>query len=103
MNLTTQQAAFVQALLTSSSNLALVARAGCGKTWTILQGVAAYLKANPRHEVAVCAYNKPIATEVEQKLQAAGFETQWTEVNGRRVPPRVVAATVHRMGYKFVG
>ena len=38
---TAQQSAFLNALTSTSSNLALVARAGCGKTSTILMAVDA--------------------------------------------------------------
>jgi superfamily I DNA/RNA helicase len=88
---TTQQAAFLTALVSTTSHLALRARAGTGKTSTILMGVSAYCAAYPTHEVQVCAFNKPIAKEVGDKITAAG------------VPYRQCAAsTIHAMGFKLV-
>ncbi len=91
MTPTTQQQAFIDALVTTTSNLALVARAGCGKTSTIMLGVAAYTVAFPEHEILVCAFNKPIADEVAGKLKAAGYD--WRKAQ---------AATVHSMGFGLV-
>lgn len=92
---TAQQASFLDALCNTTSNLALVARAGCGKTSTILLGVDAYTHFFPRAEIIVCAYNKAIAKEVKDKLIARGH-TDWR---------RVSATTIHSLGYgllKFV-
>lgn len=92
---TTQQRAFLDALIDTKSHLALVARAGCGKTATILMGVDVIAKAYPKAEIAVCAFNKAIAEEVKEKLQKAGHK-DWKTVQ---------AATLHSMGFgllKFV-
>lgn len=86
---TAQQAAFLEALTGTKDNLALVARAGCGKTSTILMGVDALVKSNPALEIAVCAFNKAIADEVAEKLKAAGH-VNWKTVQ---------AATLHSMGF----
>lgn len=92
---TAQQAAFLTALTGTRDHLALVARAGCGKTSTILMGVDAVARQQPRAEQLVCAFNKAIADEVGAKLKEAGH-TDWRTVQ---------AATLHSMGYgllKFV-
>jgi superfamily I DNA/RNA helicase len=89
MTPTVQQTAFLDALTGSTSNLALVARAGCGKTSTILLGVDAVRRANPRAEVLVCAFNKAIATEVAEKLKKAGHD-DWRSVQ---------ASTLHGLGF----
>lgn len=91
MTPTPQQAAFVQALIGTTSHLALVARAGCGKTSTILLGVDAYREVNPTGDVLVCAFNKAIQREVEEKLKAAGHRF-----------PGVQAQTAHGMGWGLV-
>jgi superfamily I DNA/RNA helicase len=88
MTPTTQQAAFLTALRTTSSNLALVARAGCGKTSTIMLGVAQEIKRNPRLEVLVCAFNKAIEVEISEKLTAAGYD--WRQAQ---------AKTAHSLGF----
>lgn len=95
MTPTNQQTDFLEALLSTTNHLALVARAGCGKTSTILMGVDAYASAHPQAEILVCAFNKAIADEVAEKLVLAGH-TDWR---------RVQAATLHSLGFgllKFV-
>ncbi len=95
MKATEQQQAFLDELRTGEGHLALVARAGCGKTSTILMGVDEYARSRPGSEVLVCAYNKAIADEVKEKLERAGH-TNWRAVQ---------AATLHSLGFgllKFV-
>lgn len=91
-NPTPQQSAFLDMLTHTASNLALVARAGCGKTSTILLGVDAYHKQFPHHEIVVCAYNKAIADEVKQKLIAKGY-TDWRKIS---------ATTIHALGFGLI-
>lgn len=92
MILTAQQTAFVTALTSTTSNIALVARAGTGKTSTIIAGVVAYHEAFPEDEIIVLAYNKAIADEVSGKLRAAGL-TDWKKVS---------ASTIHALGWGLV-
>ena len=89
---TTQQQDFLEALVNTNRNLALVARAGCGKTSTILLAVDAISKHFPRSETLVCAFNKAIAVEVADKLRAAGH-TDWRAVG---------AQTLHALGFGLV-
>src|ERR1700742_4500342 len=86
---TSQQRAFLDALINTESHLALVARAGCGKTATILMGVDVIARAFPKAEIGVCAFNKAIADEVKEKLVKAGH-TDWKTVQ---------ASTLHSMGF----
>lgn len=69
---TQQQQAFLDELTTTSSHLALIARAGCGKTSSILLGVDAIRSFDQRAEVLCIAYNKAIADEVGNKLKSRG-------------------------------
>lgn len=89
MKLTAQQQAFVDAMTEGSGHVAMVARAGCGKTSTILEAVDALVAHDPRLEIGVCAYNKAIAEEVGTKLKLRGH-TNWKTVQ---------AATLHSMGF----
>ena len=91
MTPTTQQAAFLQALVNTSANLALVARAGCGKTSTILLAVKQEVARNPRIEAAIVCYGAAIKAEIEAKLKAAGFD--WKQVQ---------ASTTHALGWGLV-
>lgn len=91
MTRTDQQTAFINELLSGTGHVALVARAGCGKTTTILDGVDEIAAANPHAEVIVAAYNKAIADEVKVKLIERGH-------TGRNVS----AQTLHAMGFGLV-
>jgi superfamily I DNA/RNA helicase len=92
MNLTIQQQAAVAAIRGTSSHLALVARAGCGKTSTILLMVDEIRAAFPRAEVAVVAFNKAIANEVKEKL----------EKRGHRDFRLTQAGTLHSLGFSLI-
>lgn len=89
---TAQQQAFIDHVAHGSGHSALVARAGCGKTSTILMAVDALRVTQPRAEVLVCAFNKAIADEVKGRLRAAGH-TDWRLTD---------ASTLHSMGYGLV-
>ena len=86
---TEQQVNFLDRLIFGASHLALVARAGCGKTSTILMGVDAIAKRWPRAEILVCAFNKSIAEEVGAKLKEAGHR-DWRTVQ---------SSTLHGLGF----
>jgi superfamily I DNA/RNA helicase len=89
---TPQQAAFLAHITHGAGHSALVARAGCGKTSTILMAVDAIRSAQPRAEVLVCAFNKAIADEVKAKLEKAGHR-DWRLTS---------ASTLHSLGYGLV-
>lgn len=88
MTPTLQQQAFLNALKSTSANLALIARAGCGKTSTIMMAVEQHNKLNPRAEILICAFNKAIEVEISEKLKAKGYD--WRAVQ---------AKTVHSLGF----
>jgi superfamily I DNA/RNA helicase len=92
MNLTAQQTAFVDTVVRQERNVALIARAGSGKTSTILAAVDALRASSSTLTVAVCAYNKAIEVEISAKLKARGH-TDW-KVTG--------AQTAHAMGWGLV-
>lgn len=86
---TAQQAAIMRELTDSDDHLAIVARAGCGKTSTILMAVDAIAEKRPTAEVLVCAFNKAIADEVAEKLRERGH----TDFR------RTQAMTLHSLGF----
>lgn len=92
MNLTGQQTKFVETLLTTTGHIALVARAGTGKTSTIIASVNDYVKKFPNHEITICAFAKPVQIEIDAKLKKNGH-TDWKKVQ---------AATSHSMGFGLV-
>ena len=87
MPLSTQQ----QALITWASNAKgsanVVARAGCGKTFTLM-ALTEHLVANTKDEIIMLAYNKSIATELQDRLKSKGID--WK---------RATAGTVHSVGF----
>ena len=88
MKLTAQQTAFLAALMSGTSNLALRARAGCGKTSTIMAGVAQEVKRNPRIEIGVVCFGAAIKDEIEGKIKKAGIDWKCAQ-----------AMTTHSMGF----
>lgn len=75
----------------SHRHLALIARAGTGKTSSIMMGVDAYTSLYPSHQIAVVAYNTDIAKELEERLVGAGYD--WRQAQ---------AGTVHRFGRRLL-
>jgi len=92
MKLTDQQQNFISTVLGTTSHIALIARAGCGKTSTILVTVDAIVEHQPGAEIIVCAYNKAIKDEVAAKLVQRGH-TDWKKVS---------ASTIHGLGFGLV-
>lgn len=88
ITLSPQQSDFVEALLHTTSHLALRARAGCGKTFTIIQAVQAFLREHPSAELGVTAYNTKIKDEVKGKLEE--LKIDWRSCS---------ADTAHGMGF----
>jgi len=85
---TQQQLDFYSALLSLDRNIILQARAGCGKTTSIIQAVIRYLAAYPNAEILIVAYNKEIADELSTKLKALGID--WR---------RATASTIHSAAF----
>jgi len=80
-SLSPQQADIVDFVLNDSRSLVVVARAGCGKTYTLRQIVKAIRTKHPTTELFMGAFNKAIAAEIEQLVRtdfsAAGLDYNW--------------------------
>lgn len=85
--LSAQQQSVIYWVLEESGSLELMARAGCGKTYTIMKIVDAIVKFK-LGDAAIMAYNKAIADELKAKLEKAGYD--WRQAQ---------AGTVHSFGY----
>lgn len=85
--LSPQQAAVDAWVTDGTGSLELVARAGCGKTSTLMVVINTIVR-NNLGDVAVMAYNKSIATEIKDRLENAGYD--WKAAQ---------AGTVHSFGY----
>ncbi len=73
MILSEQQIAVIRWVLENKGSLELKARAGCGKTFSLMR-VIETLVLSMMGEVAVMAYNKKIADELKAQLTELGFD-----------------------------
>lgn len=78
----TQQQAIFTWFASGRGNLVVRARAGTGKTTTILEGV----ERAPERQILLAAFNKSIARELQARVRN----------------PRVEAKTLHGLGLKYV-
>lgn len=85
--LSDQQIDVVRWVLEGKGSLELLARAGCGKTFTLMRVVQA-IAACGLGDVALMAYNKKIADELKAKLTELGLD--WKQA---------MAGTVHSFGF----
>jgi superfamily I DNA/RNA helicase len=86
-DLTEQQQDVIRWVLEGKGSLELLARAGCGKTYSLMKVVDAIVSAK-LGDVALMAYNKKIADELKAKLEAAGYDWRTAQ-----------AGTVHSFGF----
>lgn len=97
MQRTQQQSDFINAVLAGAAagggkNYCLRARAGTGKTSTVLELVDDYAKAFPDHEVTLCAFGAAAAKELKEKLEKRGHR-DWRKIS---------ASTIHSLGFGLV-
>lgn len=92
MERTQQQQDFCRELVRGTSHIALRARAGTGKTSTLLEGVDDLVEAFPHAEIQCLMFNKANADETKGKLTKRGH-TNWKKVS---------ATTIHSAGYGLV-
>lgn len=85
--LSNQQQDVIKFVVDGSGHLELMARAGCGKTFTLLKVVEAIVKFG-LGDVALTAFNKAIADEIKGKLETAKYD--WRQAQ---------AGTSHSFGY----
>lgn len=82
-----QQLAVIRWVYEGKGSLELLARAGCGKTFTLMRVVEAITEGQ-FGDVALMAYNKTIATELKVQLERAGYDWKLAQ-----------AGTVHSFGF----
>lgn len=87
VKLSEQQSAVLNWAQYGSGSLNLIARAGCGKTFTLM-ALVDLIAAERLGEVQILAYNKSIAEEIKEKLKKNGID--WKIAS---------AGTVHSVGY----
>lgn len=64
----------VLAILKTGRDLVVLARAGTGKTTTMVEAVIRFCRANPHAKVLTCAFNKKNAVELDGRLKDAGLD-----------------------------
>lgn len=82
-----QQTAVIEWIYAERGSLQLLARAGCGKTYTLVQAVIAVTRAQ-RGDIALMAFNKKIAAELKAKVESLGYDWRQAQVG-----------TCHSFGY----
>lgn len=82
-----QQQAVLDTARNTRSSILLKARAGCGKSSTLLMLIRQLIEWNSRTTIFAGAFNRPIATELKNKLQDSGIT--WKQAN---------ASTIHSAG-----
>jgi DNA helicase-2/ATP-dependent DNA helicase PcrA len=87
VNITPQQEAVVEFFRSGTGDLCVTARAGAGKSSTILLGV---LARPPATSATLCAFNRRISEDLADKLQAANAGSY------------VRAKTLHGVGYRAI-
>jgi hypothetical protein len=66
--------AAVLAILARGRDLVVLARAGTGKTTTMVEATIRFCRANPGARVLTCAFNVKNARDLQDKLQVAGLD-----------------------------
>lgn len=98
MNRTKQQSDFIAAVMAAAAaagggrNFCLRARAGTGKSATVLELTDDYAQAYPNNEITLCAFGNKAAAELKEKLEKRGHK-DWRKVN---------ASTIHSLGFGLV-
>jgi superfamily I DNA/RNA helicase len=94
-----QQQAVVDWVVDGRGSLNLIARAGCGKTFTLIQGVVRTVVEHELGELAIMAYNKSAADEFKHRITRLQEDTGDARFGDWR---RVQAGTVHSFGFGAV-
>jgi len=90
-----QQLAIVNEITNGFSNVNVIARAGCGKTYVLVNGVVLSIVENKLGSVALMAFNKSAANEFQLRIDALTQETKLYALSG------VDTGTVHSFGFRF--
>jgi len=97
--LSDQQRAVVDWIRNGDGSLNLIARAGCGKTYTLVRGAIRAIVEEGLGEVALMAFNKSAANEFKERLGALARETGDDRFSNWK---HVDAGTVHSFGFRAV-
>jgi superfamily I DNA/RNA helicase len=87
IGLSDQQLEVIRWVYEDRGSLELLARAGCGKTFTLMKVIDGIVEGK-LGDVAIMAYNKKIADEIKAKLEKTGYDWRVAQ-----------AGTVHSFGF----
>jgi len=97
--LSTQQRAVVDWVRNGNGSLNLIARAGCGKTYTLVRGAVRAIVEGNLGDVALMAYNKAAAEEFKQRTTLLASQTNDARFTNFK---NVEAGTVHSFGFRVI-
>lgn len=103
-NLSTEQAAAVDFVTTTSSNLVLIAPAGSGKSYTLEAILCAINHTYPTAHCAVLSFNAKIETELDSKVRKRGIlhtTVRTAHKYGKRACENHLGAFKHKTINKF--
>ena len=101
--LNTQQTAIIDWTANGRGSANVVARAGCGKTFTLVRGVVRTIVEGNLGEVALMAFNKAAADEFKERIEAMAKEPENRHIaTALRDWRRVQTGTVHSFGFAAV-
>lgn len=89
MPLNEQQIAVVNEVVNGNRSINVIARAGCGKTFTLVEGVIKAIVDNDKGDAIIMAFNKAAAVEFEHRIERMG--AKYTTVD---------SGTVHSIGFR---
>jgi Cdc6-like AAA superfamily ATPase len=97
MNRTSQQQTVIDRVIAAAragkgDNFCMRARAGTGKTASIMELIDDYSAAFPQNEITYCAFNTKNAKEGKEKLEERGH-TDWRKIS---------SSTIHSLGNGLV-
>jgi superfamily I DNA/RNA helicase len=61
------------AVFNDASNIVIIASAGAGKTFTLIEAIIAYKRANPKERVCAITYTRAARAEMEFRLAQVGI------------------------------
>lgn len=94
-NLNEQQQTVVDAVISDSGSIIVTARAGCGKTYLLINGVVYAIIDNKKGSAAIMAFNKSAADEFKARIERLADETKNYDLH------QVDTGTVHSFGFRF--
>lgn len=94
-NLNSQQQALADFIVNGSGSCNLLARAGCGKTYALINGVLVAITENKLGSVVLMVFNKSAAIEFEHRIEKLADETGNYDLH------QITTGTVHSLGFRF--